>query len=60
MPFVRISMFPRPTDVKKSLAKELTEVIAKHCKVPMDATWIVFEDVEKDHWSMGGKLRSEE
>jgi 4-oxalocrotonate tautomerase len=60
MPFIRISMFPRPADVKKSLAKELTEVIAKHCKVPLDATWIVFEDVEKDHWAMGGKLKSEE
>ena len=59
MPFVRISMFPRPEEVKKALAKDLTDVIAKHCKVPADATWIVFEDVEKDHWSMGGKLRSE-
>ncbi len=59
MPFIRISMFPRDQEVKKNLAKELTEVITKHCKVPPEATWIVFEDIEKDHWSMGGKLRSE-
>ena len=57
MPFVRISMFPRPPEVKKALAKELTDVIAKHCQVPLEATWIVFEDVEKDHWSMGGQLK---
>jgi len=57
MPFVRISMFPRDPEVKKALAKELTEVICKHCKVPPDSTWIVFEDVAKDHWSMGGELR---
>jgi 4-oxalocrotonate tautomerase family enzyme len=57
MPFVRISMFPRPQQVKKALAKELTEVISKHCQVPAEATWIVFEDVEKDHWAMGGELK---
>ena len=59
MPFIRISMFPRPPEVKKALAKELTELISKHCKVPAESTWIVFEDVAKDHWSMGGALRSE-
>ncbi len=57
MPFVRISMFPRDAEVKKILAKELTEVICKHCKVPPEATWIVFEDIPKDHWSMGGQLK---
>jgi len=57
MPFVRISMFPRSQEVKKALAKELTEVICKHCQVPPDATWIVFEEVPKDHWSMSGHLQ---
>jgi 4-oxalocrotonate tautomerase family enzyme len=57
MPFVRISMFPRSQDVKRELAKELTDVICKHCQVPPEATWIVFEDIPKDHWSMGGELK---
>ena len=57
MPFVRIAMFPRPPEVKKALARELTEVISKHCNVPLESTWIVFEDVQKDHWSMGGNLQ---
>jgi len=41
MPFVRISMFPRPKEVKEALAKELTQVISKHCKISDDHTWIV-------------------
>ena len=59
MPFVRISMFPRPQEVKKALAEELTKVISKHCKITEDHTWIVFEDVQREHWSMGGKLQNE-
>ncbi len=57
MPFVHIRMFPRPQEVKKALAEELTKVISKHCNVSDDHTWIVFEDVQKEHWSMGGKLQ---
>ncbi len=57
MPFIRISMFPRTKEVKEALAKDLTEVISKHCKVGPEATWIVFEDIPKDQWSMGGKLQ---
>ena len=57
MPFVRISMFPRPKEVKEALAKELTQVISKYCKITDDHAWIVFEDVSKEHWSMGGKLQ---
>ena len=57
MPFVPIRMFPRPQEVKKALAEELTKVISKHCKITDDHTWIVFEDVAREHWSMGGKLQ---
>lgn len=57
MPFVRVSMLPRTPEVKKALAKELTDVIVKHCQVPPESTWIVFEEVAKDHWSMGGQLK---
>lgn len=58
MPFIRISMFPRPEAVKKALAKDITDAIVRHCQVPPEATWIVFEDVPKDHWAMGGSLAS--
>ena len=58
MPFIRVSMFPRPPEVKKALAKELTEVVCRHCGVAPEATWIVFEDVAKDHWAMGGELKA--
>jgi len=57
MPFVHIRMFPRPQEVKKALAEELTKAISKHCKISDEHTWIVFEDVSKEHWSMGGKLQ---
>ena len=59
MPFVHIRMFPRPQEVKKALAEELTKVISKHCKITDDHTWIVFEDVQKEHWSIGGRLQSD-
>ena len=57
MPFVRISMFPRPQEVKKALAKDLTAVISKHCRIPPEATWILFEDVPQERWAMGGELK---
>jgi phenylpyruvate tautomerase PptA (4-oxalocrotonate tautomerase family) len=52
-------MFPRPVEVKRALADELTKVISKHCKITDDHTWIVFEDVPREHWAQGGKLMSE-
>jgi 4-oxalocrotonate tautomerase family enzyme len=59
MPFVHIRMFPRPQEVKKALAEELTQVISKHCKITADHTWIVFEDVQRENWSQGGQLMSD-
>ncbi len=59
MPFVRVTMMPRSEEVKKALAKDLSEAIMKHCNVTQEHVWIVFEEHERSSWSFGGKLASE-
>ena len=57
MPFVRVSWFSgRSREQKEKLAKALTQAFTEAAGVPADHTWIVFEDIEKSEWSMGGKL----
>lgn len=59
MPFIHIRMFPRSKEIKQKLAKELTEVISRHCGVKSEETWIVFDDVLKESWAMSGILKSD-
>ncbi len=59
MPFVRITMMPRTEEVKKALAKDISDAIMKHCKVTPEHTWVMFEEQPKTHWCFGGKMASE-
>ena len=36
-----------------------TEAMVKIAKTPPEATTIVFEDVAKENWAIGGKLASD-
>lgn len=57
MPIVRVEMWPgRTKEQKAELAKAITDAIVKIVKAPPEATTIVFEDVAKENWAIGGKL----
>ena len=44
---------------KSDLAKAITKAISKTAGVPDSATTIIFQDVEKASWSVGGEMMSE-
>ncbi|MFQ6060050.1 MAG: 4-oxalocrotonate tautomerase family protein [Thermoplasmata archaeon] len=59
MPVIRVSMWPRPIEQKRELAKAITDAIVRIAKAPPDATMIIFEDVPKDNWAQSGRLASD-
>ncbi|MFH1241264.1 MAG: tautomerase family protein [Pseudomonadota bacterium] len=59
MPFVRVTSFPQPKEVRSEIAKGITEVINKATKVPKENIWVVFEPMPADSWAAGGSLISE-
>jgi 4-oxalocrotonate tautomerase len=59
MPVVRVTMFPRSEEVKRELAKAITDDIVRIAKAPPDATTIIFEDLPKENWAISGNLLSD-
>jgi 4-oxalocrotonate tautomerase len=60
MPVVRISWWKgRGYEQKVELARELTQVLERVAKIPPEATQIIFEDVDKENWAIGGVMASE-
>jgi 4-oxalocrotonate tautomerase len=53
-------MWPGRTRAQKAeLAEAITEAMVKIAKTTPEATTIVFEDVAKENWAIGGKLASD-
>lgn len=60
MPFVNVKMYKgRSKQVKKELAKKVTEVVSKTLQVSEDVVWVVIEDVPPDSWMSGGRMGDE-
>ena len=60
MPIVRVEMWPGRSKAQKAeLAKAITEAMVKIAKTPPEATTIIFDDVAKENWAIGGKLASD-
>ncbi len=59
MPVVRITMFPRTEEVKRELAKAITDDLVRIAKAPPDQTTIIFEDIPKENWAHSGRLLSD-
>lgn len=58
MPFVEVKMYEgRSREQKQELAEKITEVFEQVAKTPREHVWIVFRDVPRDQWSMGGELQ---
>lgn len=60
MPFVNVYMWPRDEEMKRKLARAITDAFVRIAGIPLDAIWIVFNDVEKSNWALAGQLASED
>lgn len=57
MPFVRVSWFSgRDREQKARISEAITKAFVEIAKTSPEHVWIVYEDVPKSDWSMGGKL----
>jgi len=57
MPYVSIELAGRITkDQKSELAEEITKIIEKVTGKPAQYVYVVFKEVERDNWAIGGKL----
>ncbi|UCD92734.1 MAG: tautomerase family protein [Methanobacteriota archaeon] len=56
MPVIRVTMWPRPIEQKRELAKAITDAIVRIAKAPPDETYVIFEDIEKENWAKSGIL----
>ena len=61
MPVVNVAMYAGRTHQQKSdLAKAITKAISETAGIPDSATTIIFQDVEKTEWAVGGVMASED
>lgn len=59
MPMIRVQMFPGRTESQKEeLVKEMTDAIVRTCDAKQDEVWIIIEEVEREHWALGGTMYS--
>ncbi len=60
MPVVNVALYAgRTVEQKAALARAITRAISETAGVPDSATTIIFQDVEKSDWSVGGVMASE-
>lgn len=60
MPMITVEWLEgRSAQQKAQLARAITEAFVEAAKVSPDQVWIVFRDVARADWAMGGKLLSE-
>ena len=60
MPFVNIRILKGHSKQRKDeISRRVTETICEVAKLPTEAVWVVFEDVEAEDWYVGGKAVSD-
>ena len=58
MPLITVSMYAgRTREQKAELARQLTATFVSVAGTPKEHVWIVFQDVPKSDWAMGGVLQ---
>ncbi|MFC1944142.1 4-oxalocrotonate tautomerase family protein [Chloroflexota bacterium] len=61
MPIIRIEMWPGRTKAQKAeLARVINEAMVTIAHTTPQATIIIFEDVARENWAIGGVLASEQ
>jgi len=57
MPIVRVEMWPgRTKEIKRKVAREVTDVITKNMGCPEEAVMVVFDERPQENWANGGEL----
>lgn len=57
MPVVKVEWLEGRTPQQKAqLTEAITNAFVEIAKVSKEQVWIVFEDVKRSDWGMGGKL----
>ena len=57
MPYINIKLTGTLNkDQKKEIAKEITDLMQRVAGKPASYTYIVFEEVKSEDWSIGGSL----
>jgi len=60
MPMVRVAMWSGiSSELKKNLANGITDVIVNNVKCPVQAVTIIFDEIPKDNWVIGGQFCSD-
>ena len=60
MPIVRVEMWPGRTQSQKAeLARVITEAVVTIAHTTAEATIVIFEDVARENWAVGGVLASQ-
>ncbi len=61
MPVVQIALYEgRTPDQKAALAEAVTKAISQTAGIPDSATTIIFQDVQKHDWAVGGVQASKQ
>lgn len=60
MPIVRVEMWPGRTHAQKAeLARVITEAMVTIAHTTPEATIVIFEDVARENWAVGGVLSAQ-
>jgi len=60
MPIVKVEMWAgADKELKNNLAKGITDVIVNNVKCPVQAVTIIFNEIPKENWVIGGKFCSD-
>ncbi len=60
MPIVRVEMWPGRTHAQKAeLARAITEAMVTIAHTTPEATIVIFEDVPRENWAVGGVLSAQ-
>ncbi|HOK00998.1 MAG TPA: 4-oxalocrotonate tautomerase family protein [Spirochaetota bacterium] len=60
MPYVNVKVAgPLTKEQRSAIAEKITEVLHEVAGKKPNTTYVVFEEIERDHWAAGGKLLSD-
>lgn len=60
MPIVRVEMWPGRTHAQKAeLARRITDAMVSVAHTTREATIVVFEEIAKEDWAIGGVLAAD-
>jgi 4-oxalocrotonate tautomerase len=60
MPIVRVEIWNNESaEFKRKLAQDVTSVVARHIGCPGQAVTVIFTEVPKENWAIGGELATD-